>query len=165
MDAILCRSVTTGFNRVTQFTSRRKGAVPVMNPSNRPASAGPGPEYKDCRRSQRVQLILPVIVRGSHRGAPFEEEASTVCISANGCLIRMRRPLDRAQIVSLMNPRTSEEMLCRVVYLGKQEHGKTEVGMEFSEPSPVFWRVTFPPSDWNPKERKLPTHSRLSPGR
>jgi hypothetical protein len=34
---------------------------------------------------------------------------------------------------------------------------KTEVGLEFSEPVPRFWRITFPPEDWNPADRKLPT--------
>jgi len=24
-------------------------------------------------------------------------------------------------------------------------------------PAPRFWRITFPPEDWNPADRKLPT--------
>jgi hypothetical protein len=29
--------------------------------------------------------------------------------------------------------------------------GKSEIGLEFSEPRPAFWRVAFPPEDWSLK--------------
>jgi hypothetical protein len=28
---------------------------------------------------------------------------------------------------------------------------KAEIGLEFSEPRPTFWRVAFPPEDWSSK--------------
>jgi hypothetical protein len=34
------------------------------------------------------------------------------------------------------------------VYLGPQQLDKQEIGIEFVKPSPLFWRIAFPPSDW-----------------
>jgi hypothetical protein len=47
-----------------------------------------------------------------------------------------------------------------VIFLGKKDGDKLEVGIEFSEPSALFWRVNFPPEDWNPEERKRPASGR-----
>jgi len=120
-------------------------------------------ESRERRRSQRVQLIIPVIVRGKARGAEFEENASTISVNANGCLLGLRRPVQRGQEVYLVNPQTVEELPCRVIYVGPREKGKSEVGLEFVEASPLFWRIAFPPADWDPKERKLPPGSSVTP--
>jgi hypothetical protein len=120
-------------------------------------------DYRERRRSQRVQLTIPVIVRGKTRGAEFEEHTSTVSVSANGCLLQLRRPVERGQDVHLVNPQTTEELPCRVVYSGTREKGKSEVGLEFIEASPLFWRVAFPPADWDPKDRKLPPAKESDP--
>lgn len=109
------------------------------------------------RRTQRVQINMPVLVRGKSGNQPFEEQAFTVSVNANGCMILLARPVTRAQQLSLVNPKTTEELPCTVVYLGRKMEGNTEVGVEFAEASPLFWRITFPPEDWDPSERKRPS--------
>jgi len=129
-----------------------------MAETKAPASALPTEGvYGEKRRTQRVRITMPVIVRGKNGEQPFEEEASTISMNANGCMVLLVMPVKRAQHVSIVNPKTAEELPCSVVYLGKKVDGKTEVGFEFSEPSPLFWRIAFPPEDWDPSERKLPT--------
>jgi len=113
------------------------------------------------RRSQRVNIAMPVLVRGKRGGQPFEEQALTISVNAHGCMIRVATPLTRLQEVAIVNVKTAEELPCKVTFLGQKEGGKTEVGVEFSEPSPVFWRIAFPPEDWDPSERKRPGGSRL----
>jgi len=113
------------------------------------------------RRSQRVNIAMPVLVRGKRGGQPFEEQALTISVNAHGCMVRMATPLTRLQEVAIVNVKTAEELPCKVTFLGQKEGGKTEVGVEFSEPSPVFWRIAFPPEDWDPSERKRPGGSRL----
>jgi hypothetical protein len=127
----------------------------VTEPNRRTLEAA-GTDQRERRRSQRVQLAIQVIVRGKMRGAEFEEETATISVSANGCLLHLRRLLERGQQVYLVNRQTTEELPCRVVYSGKREKGKSEVGLEFLEASPLFWRIAFPPADWDPRERKLP---------
>ena len=107
------------------------------------------------RRTQRVQISMPVIVR-CREGKPFEEKTTTVSVNANGCLIKALTAMTRGQKVLLVNPLTTEELPCTVMFLGKKDAGKTEVGLEFAEASPLFWRISFPPEDWDPSERKRP---------
>jgi hypothetical protein len=121
----------------------------------KPGAPGPtGETAGETRRSQRVQIVMPVLVRGTAENKPFEEEASTTAISANGCLLMISKPVARDQEIKIVNAKTAEELPCRVAFLGKKMDGKTEVGLEFAEASPLFWKIAFPPKDWDPSERK-----------
>lgn len=105
------------------------------------------------RRTKRVQIALPVLVRG----ADFREKTSTVSVSAHGCLVRLTAKVAQGDEVWLIHPKTAEEIPSKVVSLGKPDGEKTPVGIEFSEPSPLFWRINFPPDDWlTSTERKRP---------
>lgn len=120
-------------------------------------SSAPGAaseNLSDRRRTQRVQIAMPVLVRGSHGSQKFEEETLTVSINANGCMLRLAARVTRSQQISIVNPKTAEELPCVVTFLGQKDASKTEIGIEFSEPSPLFWRIAFPPDDWDPSERK-----------
>jgi PilZ domain len=131
-----------------------------MSDAKRPAPGTAADAHGDRRRTQRVQIAMPVIVRGKNGDKPFEEEAHTISINANGCMVMLRARVTRDQEISVINPKTVEELPCAVVYLGRTVDGKTEVAFEFSEPSPLFWRIAFPPEDWDPAERKRPpTHA------
>lgn len=111
------------------------------------------------RRTQRVQIAMPVLVRGTIGQKNFEEQALTVSINAHGCMLRLAAQVTRMQEVQIVNPKTAEELPCKVTFLGQRDSGKTEVGIEFTEPSPLFWRIAFPPEDWDPAERKRPSHT------
>jgi hypothetical protein len=109
------------------------------------------------RRSQRVQIAITVLVRGKNGSESFEEATQTVLVSAHGCMVRLAATVVRAQVISIVNTKTAEEMPCEVAFAGKKDaDGKTDVGIKFAEPAPLFWKITFPPEDWNPSERKLP---------
>jgi hypothetical protein len=125
-----------------------------------PTTAPNESSSSDRRRSHRVHIAMPVVVRGKNGTQTFEEQTVTMAVSAHGCLLRLTAQLTRGQQISLVNPKTAEELPCTVIFLGTKEGGKTEVGVEFVEPSPVFWRISFPPEDWDPSERKRPTNSR-----
>jgi hypothetical protein len=108
------------------------------------------------RRSQRVQISMPVLVRGKAETLPFEEETKTAAVNANGCSFLLRTRVTQGQQVSLVNLKTADELPCRVAFVGQGEADRLEVGVEFTEPSPLFWRISFPPEDWDPARRKLP---------
>lgn len=132
----------------------------------KPTMQGPSTESADRRRSHRVYISMPILVRGKAAGQNFEEETQTISVSAHGGLLRLAAKLVRGQQVSIVNAKTAEELPCTVTSLGQKENGKTEVGVEFTEPSPLFWRIAFPPEDWDPSERKRPgshAHRPLSP--
>jgi hypothetical protein len=112
-----------------------------------------GVRVPPVRRTQRVSIAIPVVVRGKG----FQETTSTFSVNAHGGLVALRATVAVDDLVSLINPRTLEELPGKVVYIGKPEDGKIPVGVEFSEPSPFFWKISFPPDDWmNSEERKRP---------
>jgi hypothetical protein len=100
---------------------------------------------------------MPVIIRGKNGQQTFSEETRTASVNAHGCMVRLAEKVVKGQEVAIVNPKTVEELPCTVTFVGQKESGKTEVGLEFIEPSPHFWRITFPSDDWDPAERKRPT--------
>lgn len=96
---------------------------------------------------------MPVLVRGKG----FREETTTVAVNAHGCLVSLKATVARDDQLFLVNSKTAEELPVRVVFLGKSDDGRNSVGLEFSEASPLFWRISFPPDDWfTSAERKRP---------
>ena len=41
------------------------------------------------RRTQRVQISMPVIVRAKEGKGAFEEKTQTISVNANGCLVKL----------------------------------------------------------------------------
>jgi hypothetical protein len=104
------------------------------------------------RRSQRVMMHLPVRISGKNADSlMFEEETSTLAISAHGALVVLKAPVFRGQRFILLNLQTKSALECIVVYIEKIAGEPTQVGMEFMLPNPSFWRVAFPPKDWTPR--------------
>jgi hypothetical protein len=102
------------------------------------------------RRSQRLALSVAVIAcRPSRQDAPFYEGTRTLVVSAHGALINLAAKVVTDQRLILKNALSGQEQACRVVFQKKKLFGPTEVGIEFLRPAPKFWRVAFPPTDWN----------------
>jgi len=114
----------------------------------------PAENHSDRRRSHRVNIAMPVLIRGKKGTQAFEEEAQTISVSAHGCMVRVATPLARNQEIAIVNTKTAEELPSTVTFIGQKDNAKTEIGVEFAEPSPLFWRIAFPPEDWDPSERK-----------
>jgi hypothetical protein len=112
------------------------------------------------RRSQRLLLRVQVLVeRQSAGGQSKSEDTETLAVNAHGALILLTPPVGEGGQLSLTNKRTGEVQTCKIVYLGPVEAGKIQVGVEFMQPSPQFWRIVFPPEDWASfgKETRAPT--------
>jgi hypothetical protein len=114
------------------------------------------------RRTQRVQIAMPIRVSGSTRGIPFDELTETVTVSAHGCLVHLKAAIVQLQELLIVNPATQQQVHGSVVFIGEESH-PPEIGIEFAAPSPLFWGITFPPENWNPAERKLPTNAARQP--
>jgi len=101
------------------------------------------------RRSQRVLLSMPVIVRAeTEPGKAVEEETHTLIVNAHGALLPVSMPVKVSQDLVLRNKDSNEEQRCRVAYMGPVIAGRMQTGIEFRRPAPQFWHVTFPPEDW-----------------
>ncbi len=112
------------------------------------------------RRSQRLLLRVQVLAeRSGDKAQSGNEDTETLAINAHGALILLTPPVEENEQISLKNKKTGETQACRVVYLGQTESGRIQVGVEFTTPSPQFWRIVFPPEDWGSfvKEVRVPT--------
>jgi hypothetical protein len=100
------------------------------------------------RRSQRLLLQVTVFIRGGDKGAEFTEETRTLVVNAHGGLLTLTAPVQKGQTLHMKNKATGEEQACTVAYAGNPTNGVAQVGLEFVEPRPDFWRIAFPPEDW-----------------
>jgi hypothetical protein len=101
------------------------------------------------RRSERVLLDVPLVVRGEFgdkRG--FREETFTVTLSAHGALVMLETPVALGQKILVMNPKNWDEREARVAYFGQPHAGLAQVAFEFNRPAPEFWALDSPPANW-----------------
>jgi hypothetical protein len=104
------------------------------------------------RRSQRMLLSVPLLVsEPNENGVLISEEVPTMVVDADGCLIRLKMKTAEGQELKIKNLLTGEETTCKVVDVTAAANNEQEVGVAFSEESPNFWRVSFPPPDWSPR--------------
>ena len=102
------------------------------------------------RRSHRVMLSIGIVITGDRpNGHRFSEETLTSVVNAHGARILLHEVVTRGQLVTVRNVKSGEELQGEVVEIGESHAGKSEVGIEFLEPSPRFWRIAFPPEDWS----------------
>ena len=109
-----------------------------------------GPE-SSRRRSQRVILSIAVTISG-HTGSNktlFSEDTKTLVVNVHGALVTLAAKVEKGSAVTLINRATRQEQPCKVTYLGPTSEGKTQVGLEFVQPSPEFWHIAFPTQNWS----------------
>ena len=108
------------------------------------------PLWLKSRRSRRIDLDVPVLVhRPPKEGPQFYENTKTLVVSAHGALLALKGMVAPRQRLFLQNTTSGQQEECRVVSVNKDLTGPPTVAVEFTKPSPGFWRVAFPPSDWS----------------
>jgi hypothetical protein len=96
-----------------------------------------------------VHAQLPVVVQGqSTDETPFVDPVRATVVSTHGCLVTLSASVILGDWLILRNVATHDEQDCRVVYLGANQGGRTEVGLRFKIAAPLFWGLEHPPSDW-----------------
>lgn len=108
------------------------------------------------RRTTRVTINIPIEV--IHQGPKNEiivEETQTFTVSAHGAGIILKSAPQVGQTVVLIDKKSREEMLCRVLNTRPiPKSTNHEAGVAFNQPSPFFWHINFPPEDWDPAVRR-----------
>ena len=107
-------------------------------------------EEDDRRRSERILIDLPLVVRGesARDNGIFREETFTLTISAHGALVMLENKVALGQRIVLVNPANSDEREGKVSYVGPDRAGLAKVGVEFLRPAPEFWQIGSLPSTW-----------------
>jgi uncharacterized protein YbjQ (UPF0145 family) len=104
------------------------------------------------RRSERLQLSLPLIVHGIDLlGQPFEERSSTAVLNLHGCRYSSKHHLPKNTWVTLKVARGNEHrsMRARVAWI-QRPHSVRElfqIAVELESPANV-WGLDPAPADW-----------------
>jgi hypothetical protein len=101
---------------------------------------------REIRRSQRVRVSVDVeVFWGDANNVVASEKTKTLVVSSHGALKPLRRNVEINELFRLRNTTTHEEIACRVIDLKRVDPlGMSNVGVEFVEPAPRFWHISFP---------------------
>ncbi|MGH9734838.1 MAG: hypothetical protein ACRD8A_09655 [Candidatus Acidiferrales bacterium] len=101
------------------------------------------------RRSKRIRARVRIVVRVQGRNKETTcEDTHSLVVNAHGGLILLGASVGRDQFVTVINPKTGQELLARVTAIGTRMMGKAQVGIEFIRPAPEFWDISPWPEDW-----------------
>jgi hypothetical protein len=101
------------------------------------------------RRSQRVFLKLRVIARFHLLEREWIVDAETTVLNAHGGTLQLSiAPMAPGDIITLTNPETDHSESCRVVRIESLTDQGFELSFTFDRPSPQFWPIALPPTDW-----------------
>jgi hypothetical protein len=117
--------------------------------SNREIGLLPGDER---RRSQRVIIRVPVTVLATENGQPVKISAHTVAVNIHGAMLVCPRSLDAETNLEVVNGRTDEKIGSRVTRSPRESSEGYLIPVEFTSPSPNFWQISFPPTNWKAPE-------------
>jgi hypothetical protein len=91
------------------------------------------------RRSQRIELSVPVAVHRSPKEGPqFYESTRTLVVNAHGALMALGAMVAPRQRLLMQNITSGELQECRVAHVEKDLTGPTRVAVEFTRPAPKF---------------------------
>jgi hypothetical protein len=159
--------------RNVRFTTMISKKGPEMNDKSNSTSTA----VSNRRRSQRVYLQIRVLARFFLLHREWTTEGDTIVVNAHGGIVQLPvAPLGAGDIITLTNPATGQVETCRVVRVeavlspgstpssGAMNAGLSAthankapgdnvpagfvVAFAFDRPSPDFWAVDFPPTDW-----------------
>lgn len=93
------------------------------------------------RRTKRVQLYVPVVVKWVGKdGSPREEVAATKSVNAHGCQLSLKEPIVEGVRVEIVNRDSGQARKGRVVMCsGASLEGRAEVAIELEGLEPRFW--------------------------
>jgi hypothetical protein len=110
------------------------------------------PPGAERRRSQRVTLRVGVKLHVAMEGKPEVIGAFTANVNDHGALLLCPDNFEPNDRFVLEHNHSRARMGCRVTRKPQAGQGGFLVAVEFDEPAPGFWHITFPPTDWKADE-------------
>jgi hypothetical protein len=107
---------------------------------------------EERRRSQRVIIRVPVTLVFSENSQTVKVPAHTVAVNIHGAMVLSKRSLEAETKVEVVNGRTDEKVLSRVTRAPRDSAEGFLIPLEFTTPSPNFWQISFPPTNWRSPE-------------
>jgi hypothetical protein len=105
----------------------------------------------DRRSRQRVMIRVPVTILTTENGQPVRTAGKTIEVNSQGAVVACSRSFDSDATLEVVNDRTGERVVSRVVRPPREAAEGFVVPVEFTSPSANFWQITFPPANWKPE--------------
>jgi hypothetical protein len=103
-------------------------------------------DLPDRRSSRRWELGIHITVYGRALDeCPFYGKVKAFSVNADSCLLLLSVPVCDGQDLLLINNRTSQEQICRVVHSRIRDVQRSEVAVTFPSPNPQFWQISETP--------------------
>ena len=107
---------------------------------------------EERRRSQRVIIRVPVVLEAMILAEKIKLPGHTVAVNIHGAMVLCSRPLDEGTTLELINERSRERANARVTRASRESSEGYLIPVEFNSPSPLFWQISFPPTNWKPSD-------------
>ena len=95
---------------------------------------------------------MKVSLELGQEGKRITFNATTESVNDHGAMLVCPRSLAPNTQVQIKCEQTRQQMLCRVTRAPIESAEGFLVPVEFSDPAPAFWGISFPPSNWKPVE-------------
>jgi hypothetical protein len=103
---------------------------------------------EERRRSQRVIIRVPIILELIVAGQKVTAHAITVAVNIHGAMVLCASTFDSETVMQIRNERSRDRAGARVTRKPRESAEGFLIPLEFTEPSPNFWQITFPPTNW-----------------
>jgi hypothetical protein len=101
-------------------------------------------DMPDRRCGERWDLDCDLTIYGyAPNGSSFFERAKAIKGNANGGQILLGVPVYDGQELLLINNRTLQREICRIIHVHIRDMNTSEVSVAFSSPHLQFWEVSF----------------------
>lgn len=93
---------------------------------------------------------MPVTLEFASEGKRVTITAVTESVNDHGAMLTCPRSLATQTQLQVKNERTRQQRLCRVTRAPIECAEGFLVPVEFADPAPGFWGISFPPVNWKP---------------
>lgn len=107
---------------------------------------------EERRRSQRVIIRVPVTIEFAVGGKKATVKATTASVNDHGAMLLCSRGFAVEAKLQVENDRSHQKQLCRVTRTPFESAEGYLIPVEFGEPAPSFWGISFPPTNWKPPD-------------
>ena len=107
---------------------------------------------EERRRSQRVIIVVPITLELTRDGEVIKVPAHTIAVNIHGAMAICHQSVDSETQVEIVNDQTKERTSARVTRSPRHSAEGFLIPLEFVKPFPLFWQISFPPTNWKPAE-------------
>jgi hypothetical protein len=97
-------------------------------------------------------IRIPVGLEFGAAGKRVTMEATTASVNDQGAMLLCARNLSIETQLQITHGQTHQKQLCRITRAPIESADGFLIAVEFANPAPAFWGISFPPTNWKAPE-------------